>query len=225
MYWNGKGQKRMDELLKLIKANMKEGADIAAIETLVKGLDVLAGVKTVEEAKELIEKTGLLKSATDSLVSIAVKSHDDKFTSDKLPGLLKAEGEKIRKEINPEESKEQKKIREQGEQIDALTATGKMSELKTSLQAKAKELDYSGDVELFLNHGEKAVSFLEKEAKRYKSSVDERVSSDIKKLYGDTKPKTSTVDPAKAIKRADFESMPVNKQREIAMDKDFTVVD
>jgi len=215
----------MEELLKLIKAGLKDGADIAAIETLVKGLDVLAGVKTVEEAKELIAKTDLLKSANDSLVSIAVKSHDDKFTADKLPGLLKDEREKTIKEVNPEESKEQKIIREQKERIDALEATGKRSVLKSSLQAKAKELDYSGDVDLFLNHGDKAVSLLESEAKRYKSAVDERVSNDIKKLYGDAKPKTSTVDPAKTIKRSDFESMTIDKQREIALSKDFSVVD
>lgn len=214
----------MEELLKLIKANMKDGADIAAIETLVKGLDVLAGIKTVEEAKELIEKTGILKSATDSLVSIAVKSHDDKFTAEKLPGLLKDEREKTIKEVNPEESKEQKTIREQKERIDALEATGKKSELKTSLQAKAKELEYSGDVDLFLGHGEKAVKFLEVEAKRYKSAVDERVSSDIKKLYGDTKPKTSEVDPAKSMTRADYEAMSPNDQANVNFG-DITLVD
>jgi len=197
----------MEELLELIKANMREGANLAAIETLVKGLDVLAGVKTVEEAKEFIAKTDLLKSANDSLVSIAVASHDKKFTDEKLPGLLKDEREKTIKEVNPEESKEQKTIREQGEQIAALTATGKKADLKTALLSQAKELGYSGSVDLFLSHGDKAGDFLKTEAKRFKTAVDERVSSDIKKLYGDTTPKTSTVDPAKTIKRSDFESL------------------
>lgn len=208
----------MDELLKLIKANMKEGADIAAIETLVKGLNPLAGVKTVEEAKELINKTDLLRSATDSLVSIAVKSHDDKFTAEKLPGLLKEEREKAIKEVNPKETEEQKTIREQKERIDALEANGKRSELKTVLQSKASEIGYPGNVDLFLGFGDKALEMMESEAGRFKSSVDERVSSDIKKLYGDTKPKTSTVDPAKSMKRDDYEALSPMEQANISTD-------
>ena len=183
----------MEELLKLIKANMKEGADFAAIETLAKGLNPLAGVKTVDEAKAFIEKTTLLKSANDSLISIAVKSHDDKFTAEKLPELLKAEGEKIRKEINPKETDEQKTIREQKGRIDALEANGKKSELKTSLLSQAKELDYGGDVDLFLGLGDKAGELLKAEAGRFKTAVDERVSKDIKELYGEVKPRTSVV--------------------------------
>ena len=197
----------MEELLKLIKANMKEGADIAAIETLAKGLDVLAGVKTVDDAKEFIRKNDLLNKANDSNVSIAVQSHDDKFTKDKLPGLLKEEREKTIKEVNPEESKDQKIIREQKERIDALEATGKRSDLKTTLLSQAKELGYSGNVDLFLGHGEKAGDFLKSEAKRFKTAVDERVSSDIKKLYGDIKPKTSEVSTAKTMKKAEFDQL------------------
>lgn len=181
----------MEELLKLIKANIKEGADFAAIEKLAQGINPLAGLKTVDEAKVLIAKTDLLTSATDSLVSIAVKSHDDKFTAEKLPGLLKAEGEKIRKEINPKETDEQKKIREQGEEIQKLKADGSRSTLKTSLQNQAKELGYGGDVDLFLGHGDKAGDLLIAEAKRFKDAVGEQVGKDIKELYGNVTPKTS----------------------------------
>lgn len=214
----------MEELLKLIKANMKEGADIAAIEKLAQGINPLAGIKTVEEAKEFIKKTDVLNKAMDSSISIAVKSHDDKFTAEKLPGLLKAEGDKVRKEANPEETKEQKTIREQKERIDALEATGKRSELKTSLLNQAKELGYSGNVDLFLSHGDKAGDFLKTEAKRFKTAVDERVSSDIKKLYGDTKPKTSEVDPAKQMTRANYEALSPNDQANINL-SEITLVD
>ena len=186
----------MEELLKLIKANMKEGADIAAIQKLAEGLNPLAGVKTVEEAKVLIAKTDLLRSANDSLVSIAVKSHDDKFTAEKLPELLKAEGEKIRKEINPKETDEQKKIREQGEEIQKLKDDGSKATLKTALTAQAAELGYKGNVNLFLGYEPKeAGKLLKADFDLFKTSVDERVSSDIKKLYGDIKPRTSTEIP------------------------------
>ena len=224
MYWNGKGQKRMDKLLKLIKDAMREGADFAAIETLVKDLDVLAGIKTVDDAKEFIKKNDLFNKANDSNVSIAVKSHDDKFTAEKLPGLLKAEGEKVRKEINPDETPEQIKIREQGEQILTLQANESKSTLKTSLSNKAKELGYDGNVDLFLGFGDKAEGMLKAEFKRFKTSVDERVSSDIKKLYGDTKPKTSAVDPAKSMKRADYEAMNPNEQANVNF-SEITLVD
>lgn len=205
----------MEELLKLIKANLKEGADIAAIEKLAKGLNPLAGLTTVDEAKEFIKKTDLLNKALDSSISIAVKSHDDKFTAEKLPGLLKAEGERIRKEINPEETEEQKTIREQKERIDALEATGKRSELKTALQKQATELGYSGDVGIFLHLGDKAGKALKTEAERFKTAVDERVSSDIKKLYGNAPPKTNTGDPAKQMTRADYEAMSPHDQANV----------
>ena len=183
----------MEELLKLIKANLKEGADFAAIETLVKGNNPLAGVKTVEEAKELIAKTDLLRSANDSLVSIAVKSHDDKFTAEKLPELLKAEGEKIRKEINPKETPEQKTNREQKERIDVLEGNAKRSELKTSLLNQATEIGYTGDVELFVGFGDKASDMLKDEAKRYKTDFDNALSDRIKEQFPDVKPRTSVV--------------------------------
>jgi len=214
----------MKDLLKLIKANMKEGADIAEIETLLKGLNPLDGIDSTEKAIEFINKTDILNRAKDSIISTAVKSHDDKCTDEKLPRLLKAEREKAIKELNPEETAEQKTIREQKERIDALEAKGNMSALKSSLQAKASELGYSGDVELFLGLGDQAESYLEKEAKRFKTAIDERVRKDIKELYGDTKPKTSEVDPAKAMSRADYESLHPIEQANINL-SEVTLVD
>lgn len=214
----------MDELLKLIKANMKEGADIAAIETLAKGLNPLSGVTTVEEAKEFIKKTDLLNKGADSLVSIAVKSHDDKFTAEKLPGLLKAEGERVRKEANPTETKEQKTIREQKERIDALEANGKRSELKAELQKQAKELGYSGNIDLFLGHGEKAGELLKSEADRYKTDFDSALSDRIKEQFPNVTPQSSVVDPAKAMKRADYEAMSPLDQSNVDF-KEVTIVD
>jgi hypothetical protein len=213
-----------EELAKLIKANMKEGADITAIEKLAKGLNPLDGITNVEEAKALIEKTTLLKSANDSLVSIAVKSHDDKFTADKLPGIIKEEREKVEKELNPTMTKEQKTIKEQQDRIDALESTGKRSTLKTALQAKAKELGYGGDVELFVGLGDKAEGLLIAEAKRYKTDFDTGLSAKIKEQFGDTKPKTSQVDPAKQMKRSDYEAMNPNDQGNVNF-SEITLVD
>ena len=203
---------------------MKEGADIAAIKTLVEGLNPLAGVKTVEDAKDFIKKNDLLNKANDSNVSIAVKSHDDKFTAEKLPGLLKAEGDKVRKEANPEETKEQKTIREQKERIDDLEANGKKSELKTALQAKAKELGYTKSVDRFVVNGDNAIKFLEEDAAADKTHFDNALSSKIKEQFGDVKPKTSEIDPAKSMKRAEYELMNPNEQANVNF-SEITLVD
>lgn len=214
----------MEELLKLIKANMREGADIAAIETLVKGLDPLAGVKTKEDAIEFITKTDVLNKGLDSAISKAVKNHDDKFSAEKLPELLKAEEKRIRAEINPTETKEQKTIREQKERIDALEANGKRSELKAELQKQAKDLGYSGNIELFLGHGEKASEFLKAEAERYKTDFDSALSDRIKEQFPNVTPQSSVVDPAKSMKRSDYEAMSPLDQSNVDF-KEVTIVD
>ena len=62
----------MDELLKWIKANMKEGAKVEEVEKLVKELDPLGKIKTKEDALKLIKDNGFLNSALDSETSLRV---------------------------------------------------------------------------------------------------------------------------------------------------------
>lgn len=214
----------MEELIKWIKANIKDGVDISQAETLAKGLNPLSGVDSIEKAAEFIKKTDVLQRAFDSLQSKAAAAHDEKFRAEKLPLLLKEHEEKIRKELNPEETEEQKMIREQQERIKALEAKDQRTALESQLREKAKEIGYIGSPERFAIYGEDAIKQLESEAARIKTAIDERVSSDIKKLYGDVKPpQTNQTDPSKTITRDAYDSMSPIEQAN--MPKDMIVVD
>lgn len=164
-------------------AVLNDKADIKEFETLVSDLDPLANIKTKEDALNFIDRNNLFKSGLDSAISKAVASHDEKFTADKLPDLLKAEREKAIKEANPEETPEQKRIRELEEIVKASGNKDKLNELKDSLRAKAKEIGYEGNIERYSRlSGEQAIDLLvsdhEAESKRfadYKETLQKEV--------------------------------------------------
>ena len=129
----------MSKLLDWIKANSKEGANIAEAEELVqKG--TFDGITTKEQAIDFIGKNAAFKSAADSLISTAVSNHDEKFKAEKLPALIEEEKKKIQKELNPDETPEQKRIRELEEGIKARDQKDAIADRKSLLRTKAAEL-------------------------------------------------------------------------------------
>ena len=105
----------MKKVLKWVKDNVKDGVDTADFEKMLSGSYVPSDIKK-EDALKFIRENATLNSAHDSAIMQAIKSHDEKFESDKLPKLRedmeKELTEKISKKLNPEETSEQKQIRE-----------------------------------------------------------------------------------------------------------------
>ncbi|MCK4820993.1 hypothetical protein KA005_34830, partial [bacterium] len=127
------------------------------------------------------------KNALKKHETQAIEKHDAKFTTDKLPGLLKEHGDKIRLEVNPKETDDQKANREMREEIQGLKNEKISDKLKADLLGKKAEIGYTGDIELFMHLGDKALETME----AYHSKNTEYLTGEREKiqkeLYGNNK--------------------------------------
>ena len=187
----------MGQITDFVKANFTpaEGIDVAEVEKLEEGLDPLKNLTDVDKALDFINRNDILSRALSKDRTQSIEKHDNKFMTEKFPDLLKAEKEKILQELNPTETPEQKRIRELEEKIKAGDEASKMSALKIALQEKAAEIGYTGDLELFMSQGDKAIETLESfHAKNteYLTAEKEKLQ---KELYGKGAPKRSAEVP------------------------------
>lgn len=195
-------------LLEWIKANSKEGANVAEAEQLIQASTV-EGITTKEQAYDFMLKNAAFKSALDYQTGESIKTHDTKFNTEKLPGILKAEREKLEKELNPDLTPEQKRIAE----LEKVVNEGKIKEqenqLKSGLRAKAKELGYPEDeAERLFVYGAEATAELERKAEFLKTHVSGAVESKVKELYGGNPPPArSKVKPENVIDRSSFDAL------------------
>jgi hypothetical protein len=178
----------MSAVIDWIKMNMKEGANIAEVEELI-GSDSLSAIGSKEKALELLYTNKLLKAAFDSEISKKIENHDSRFKEEKLPSLLEQEREKLRAELNPEETPEQKEIRELREMVQRAQAKEKRAELESSLRGKAKELNYDPErAARFAILGEDAEKFLTDEASFYQKALDAQREQLINGTLGGKQP-------------------------------------
>jgi len=187
----------MDELIKALTKHLKEGTDTAEISKILAG-KVVSEVKDKDGAAAFIKANPQLLSAYDAGITAAVQSHDTKFTAEKMPGLIEAERKKMRdeltKELNPEETPEQKQIREMSETIDKMTANDTESKLKDALRLKAKEIGYDVSMaDRFAVYGDKAVDMMEIEKKFLDTTINANIETEIKKRFGDIQPNKGKV--------------------------------
>jgi len=199
----------MSKLLDWIKENAKEGANIAEAEELV-NTGTFDGIKTKEQAIDFMGKNEVFKSANDSLISTAVSNHDERFMSEKFPGLIKAEKEKFRKELNPDLTPEQKRIAEleerdrlRDEKDQLRDAQDAKKDLEKTLRQKAVDLKYDPlKAEKYSIYGEKAVEMLESEAKDFNAAIEAAEKGFVKSSLSGPAPKSG--DPVDTGKRAEL---------------------
>lgn len=184
-------------LLDWIKKNIREGADIKEAESLIKDLDPLKNIKSKTEALAFIERNDLFRSALDSETSIRVDNALERFKENKLPGIVKEEQEKIRKELNPEETEQDKRIRELEQKLEAADNEKLQSNTKLTLREKAKQLAEETGVpydplraERLYVYGDKAEEMLTDEINYLKGTIEKELSSKLKGQYINTAPKT-----------------------------------
>lgn len=203
----------MGKLSDWIKANSKDGADISEAEALIQASTVEA-IDSKEKALDFMKKNESFTKALDFYTSEAIRNHDVKFQSDKLPGLIEAEREKIKNELNPPKTEAEKKLAEMEKTLAGMKQKETQHEMEKTLRGKAKELGYPEDrVDRFTAYGENAISMLEEEAGYIKSQVNGMLEAEIKKRYGDTPaPRQSTGDPSKQITRSDYDNLSPNEQ-------------
>ena len=192
----------MGQIADYVKDNFTpaEGITISEVEKLEKDLNPLSGLSTTDQFLDFMGRNEGFKNALKKHETQAIEKHDTKFKTDKLPGLLKEHGDKIRLEANPKETDDQKEIRELKEWKLDSERSGKEKDLRIELKDKAKEVGYTGDIELFMHLDDKAIetmtAFHETNTK-YLEAEKEKL---VKEVYGkNTPPNKSEIETPKDI--------------------------
>lgn len=173
-------------VLEWIKANAREGANIAEAE------EMLASSKmpeTKEEAWNFIQKTPAFKSAMDAEVSRATAKHDENFMVNKFPEILKAERNKLMKELNPEETPERKELREIREELAKEKAEKAFELRRNALIKKATEKGFDPELAAELAvFGEDAETKLDVFVEKFSKNVNNKYEQTVKEKMGNSAP-------------------------------------
>lgn len=187
-------------LNEVIAAIAKEGADLTGIEGQLKNYVNLAELPK-EQVWDTIKAHPSLMSVFDSEVSKRVNTGVENFRNDKMPDYIsqavREKEEALRKELAPEETPEQKRIRELEEKILAAENEKGITALQNDLAAKAKELGFDSEkARDYAVYGENAMAKLESDAAWFAEEINKRLDSEIKNKYKSGPPKRSEIDPA-----------------------------
>ena len=181
----------MSALLDWIRLNAKEGANLAEAEELLSG-QTIDGIDSKEKALKLLYEQKLLKAAFDSEISKKIANHDDRFMEDKLPSLLEQERAKLRLELNPELTPEQREIQELRSKMANIEAEKNMADLREQLRVRAKALNYDPERAAklaILGDFDKANSMMEDQAEYLKSTLDAERTKMVNENLGGKPPK------------------------------------
>lgn len=196
----------MTLLEKWIKENAKEGANIDEALGLVKDLDPLKNIQTKDEALTFMERNTAFRSALDFETTRRAEKAIETFKEKRLPDLLKENEEKVRAEISPNDTPEQKEIRELKEWQQNQLKKEKQYEQKAMLRNKAKELAEQEGVqfdplraEKYYVFGDDAENVLLDEIKYLKSTIETELSTKLKGQFGTQQPSASTKTPDQNI--------------------------
>ena len=172
------------DMLQWAKDNAKEGANVAEFE---EALERAMSLDSLLERKDV-------KAELDRRITDTVERHDKRFREEKLPSMLEEERARLAKELNPEETPEQKRIRELEEKLTRAEKQRQAEERKAAIRNKAKELqlDRVGlapeDVEPFAAFGDEADQVLESFAAKFSKQFENTMSERLKERFGDTPP-------------------------------------
>jgi len=169
-------------VLEWIKANAKTDANIAEVEEMLEASKL---PESKEAAWDFIQKNKVFKSALDAEISRATAAHDEKFMATKLPDIMKAEKEKLIKELHPEETPLEKRVREQDERIKAFENEKLDNSRKEVLRKKAVEIGFNPvRAERYSVYGDEAENVLVQDYEYMQTFVKENVEKEAKKRYG-----------------------------------------
>lgn len=130
------------------------------------------------------------QSLTDKISRPQVESFERNFNERKLPDLLKAEREKTILEIKPNETPEQKQIRELQEDAKRRDLKDAENDLKAKLRTKAAELKFDPlRAEQYSVYGEHAIDILTEDVTMMTSMVETQVKERVEAILSGTKPR------------------------------------
>lgn len=185
------------ELIEIIESVAKDGTDLTEIKGQIEGLNPLNGLKSKEDAWEMIKSNKLMLSAFDSEQGKRAESVLENFKSGKMQEAMAEREAELRLELNPEESEASKVAREFNDFKSTVQAKEDLAALKDSLSNRAKELAFDPiDAREFSGFGENAMMMLEKFATRENERVNNRLNTEIKEKFSMVQPKVSNILPA-----------------------------
>lgn len=124
----GDGEPNLDSVAEFISKNIANEKVVGFLnkvrpinEDLVKGW-----VESDENGKKFAT------SLADKRVNDAIRTHDEKFTKEKLPKIESEIKEKLVKELNPKETPEQKELRELRDRTDRLEKENQQNKLRNT---------------------------------------------------------------------------------------------
>ena len=193
-----------------IKRIARDDADLSSIEKMLGDLDPLKNIQSKEDALSFMDRNQVFKAALDAETSKRVENALNRFQTEKLPEILK-EKESEWSRI-PEETPEQKRIRELEEAMNQRDADAARMRLIAEVREKARELGYTGaDVDRYAAFGEKAIEYLQKDHEEREALVSQRVKETVQKKFGKSAIDESN-EPQKTMSRADFTALSPQEQ-------------
>jgi len=193
----------LKELVAKLPESDRGEAERAIQEAIVAG-NPLAGIDSNEKAMAYIQGNRYFKGALDSEISAKVVAHDERFTKEKLPGLVEAE---IKKR-NPEKDPLRIELDALKAEREAEKAELKRERLRNLAVKKAADAGVPvDDIERFIDEDEdRTGAAVDGFAKRWHDSVDKGVEAKLKlKLGNNGIPKSG--DPAKVMAQDEFNKL------------------
>ena len=152
---------------------------------------------TKEDFKGLIKDSKDFASVFDSEVNTRRDTGVNNFMEKDLPKLLKEKEAAIRAELNPEETPEQKQVRELLEKVSAMESKEALSLYKDELSQKANELEFPAEIaRKYANLGQGVEPLLSDFMEWHKSIVEPLSSAAAKAPFSKDQPKSSKITPA-----------------------------
>lgn len=184
--------------LEEIKKWLEDNKDDEAVKAYLSAMKGTQEVSKESVEKYLVTEEGkaLLKSKTDQACTNAI----DTFKQKTMPDLIKQEVEKKIKEINPEETPEQKALREANERIDKLERNNKQERLeKIVLKTfSAKKLSaFSPLVNLFVGDDEEGTLGM---INTFEGALKKVIEEAVTEALPGRKPKDTTKDTDPTLK-------------------------
>lgn len=176
----------IDELMAIVPEEQR-----ADVKALLDGANPLAKVVDADSAADFIANHDVLKRGRDKLVTAAIDSHKRKFEEEKLPEIRKALRDEVSKELNPEETPDQKRLRELEEQLRERESREKRYQLRDKLRGKAKEIGFDEELAERLvglqteDHEAELTTF----AERFQTAVSQMAEAEVNKRWPDKSPK------------------------------------
>lgn len=185
------------EIIEQIKAISKEGADLSGIESALTGLNPLTSIKDKDAAWGFIKSNDILLSTLDQKVTERVKTAEENIMNGKFQEAMKAREAELRAELVPNETPEQKRIRELEDNLSSRDKRDLEIALKDELSSIAEEAKVNSSLARKLSPlGDQAKEVLGLVIEWHKSELASALDGKASEQYGKVEaPKAKAVLP------------------------------